>query len=142
VFYHVAVSSLILKKHPVSRALHYLFLLPFLPALRPLLVNFHTLDAILYLSGMALVLFIIIYSNHRPLLCAENDSILLYLHYRHNAERHPYREIIGYQRISRNRIALHSRSHSPVTLALSGTDRLKLIDRLEKEGIHAVEPDK
>ncbi len=127
----------VLKNHPLTRTLHYLYLVPFLPALQPLLVNFRTVDITIYLSGVALVTFLVIYGNQRPLVRIGKDGLSLYLHYRHNAESHPWSGIDEYRRINMTRISIVSRGHQPVTLRLKKSDVDLLITRLEKEGINA-----
>ena len=136
------MAPLTLKKHPATRAAHYLYLLPFLPALQPLLVNYRMIDMIIYLAGIVLVLFLVIYGNHRPLLRVEPDRVCLYLHYRHNAEYHPFSGMIEYKRLSTSRITLFSKNQSPVILNMKKKDVEKLISRLEEKNIHATETEK
>ena len=126
-----------MKNHPVTRALHYLYLVPFLPALQPLLVNFRTVDMIIYLSGIVLVTFLVIYGNQRPLVRIGDDGLSLYLHYRHNAEIHPWSGITAYRRLASTRISIISRDHHPVKLRLKSADIDTLISRLNEEGINA-----
>lgn len=126
-----------LKNHPVTRLLHYLYLVPFLPALQPLLVNFRTVDMIIYLSGAALVTFLVIYGNQRPLVRVTSDGLNLHLHYRHKAENHPWSGISSYRRDSASKISIVSRDHHPVTLRLRKNDVDLIAARLEEEGIHA-----
>ena len=131
------MADMILKKHPLTRVLHYLFLLPFLPALRPLLVNYRLVDLLVYTVGVVLVVVLVIYGNHRPLVRIENDGIFLYLHYRHNAEYHPFGEISGYRRNSPGRLTIDSRNHKPVTLHLKRQDLETLVNTLKKENVDA-----
>ncbi len=133
------MAALTLKKHPVTRAAHYIFLLPFLPALQPLLVHYRMVDMIIYLSGLVLVLFLVIYGNHRPLLSFDSRGINLFLHYRHNAEYHSFSHMISYKRISSSRISLRSKDHRPVVLKMKKKDVEILISRLEEKQIHASE---
>ena len=126
-----------MKNHPVTRMLHYLYLVPFLPALQPLLVNFRTVDMVIYLSGVALVTFLVIYGNQRPLVRIGDDGLSLYLHYRHNAEIHPWSGITAYRRLASTRISIISRDHQPVKLRLKSADIDSLISHLNKEGIDA-----
>lgn len=107
------MDSLVLKKHPLTRTAHYLFLLPFLPALQPLLVNYRLADMIIYAAGVVLVVFLVIFGNQRPLLRSGMGGLSLYLHYRHNAEYHPFNHMIGYRILSRNRISLVSGTIPP-----------------------------
>jgi len=133
------MASLILKKRPLTRAAHYLYLTPFLPTLHPLLVNFRTADMIIYAAGLALVFFLVVYGNRQPLLRSESDGLNLYLHYRHNAEYHPYSQMRGYRRLAANRLSLESLNHSPVILNLTKHDVDQLIIRLEEEQVHVIE---
>jgi hypothetical protein len=133
------MAALTIKKHPVTRAVHYLFLLPFLPALRPLLVNYRPADMVIYLSGIVLVVFLVIYGNHKPLLKTDRGGLSLYLHYRHNAEYHPFSGIVGYKRLSSNRIMIQSKGHRPVVLNMKKADMNTLISRMENENIHATD---
>ena len=126
-----------LKNHPLTRVLHYLYLVPFLPALQPLLVNFRTADMIIYLSGIVLVTFLVIYGNQRPLVRIGEEGLSLYLHYRHNADIHPWAGITAYRRLTPTRISIISRDHHPVKLRLKSADIDILISRLNEEGIHA-----
>ncbi len=133
------MAVLTVKKHPLTRAAHYLFLLPFLPALQPLLVNYRTADMIIYLSGIALVLFLVIYGNHQPLLKTERSGLNLFLHYRHNAEYHPFTGMKNYSRSRGSRISLYSVDHRPVILKMKKNDVDNLISILEEENIHEIE---
>ncbi len=68
------MAALKIKKHPATRAAHYVFLLPFLPALQPLLVNYRMADMIIYLAGIVLVISLVIYGNQRPLLKSDETG--------------------------------------------------------------------
>jgi len=133
------MAILVLKKHPATRAAHYLYLIPFLLTLHPLLVNFRAVDMIIYAAGLALVVFLVIYGNRQPLLRSESDGLNLYLHYRHNAEYHPYSQMLGYRRLTANRLSLESSNHSPVILNLTKHDVDQLVIKLEEEQVHAIE---
>lgn len=133
------MAALTIKKHPVTRAAHYLFLLPFLPALRPLLVNYRMADVIIYVAGIILVIFLVIYGNHQALLKSDRSGLNLYLHYRHNAEYHPFSGMTGYKRLSSNRVTLYSKGYSPVVLNMNKSDADKLIARMENENIHDIQ---
>ena len=133
------MAVLTAKKHAITRAAHYIFLLPFLPALRPLLVNYRLADMIIYISGILLVLFLVIYGNHRPLLKSDNRGLNLYLHYRHNAEYHPFSGLKNYRRLGNSRIKLYSADHRPVVLKMRKKDMKNLISLLEEENIHEIE---
>jgi len=133
------MAVLTVKKHPLTRAAHYFFLLPFLPALQPLLVHYRMADMIIYVSGIILVLFLLIYGNHRPLLKVSEKGLNLYLHYRHSAEYHPFTGLESFRRVGSSRIALYSRDHRPVILKMEKKDIENLINILEEENIHATE---
>ncbi len=126
-----------LKNHPLTQLLHYLYLVPFLPALQPILVNFRPADTIIFLAGAFLVTFLVIYGNMRPLVHMDERGLSLFLHYRHNAEVHPWSGITGFTRLSSSRISIGFRSHQTVKLRLRKPDIDKLISRLEQEGINA-----
>lgn len=130
------MEPLVLKRHPVTRFVHYFFLLPFFPALQPLLVNFSIPDMSVYLGGVVLVTFLVIYGNRKPLVRTEKNRLCLYLHYKHNPESHPFSEIKSCKRRSANRLTLDSESFRPVTLRLKRTDADRLIARLKEEGIN------
>lgn len=134
--------ALTIKKHPVTRVAHYLFLLPFLPALRPLLVNYRMADMIIYVAGVVLVVFLVIYGNHQALLKSDRLGLNLFLHYRHNAEYHPFSGMKGYKRLGSNRVTLYSKGYSPVVLNMNKNDVERLISRMENENIHDIENDK
>ena len=129
----------VLKNHPVTRILHYLFMVPFLPALQPLLVNYRGRDLVIYLCGVALVLFLVVYGNQRPLVRIGPDGIRLYLHYRHKPEFHAWKAIRYYNRPKTGKIRIVSSEQQPVSLRMESSDVELLIQRLEAEGIHARE---
>jgi len=133
------MAALTLKKHPATRAAHYIFFLPFIPALRPLLVHYRMADMIIYLSGILLVLFLVVYGNHRPLVKTNEKGLRLFLHYRHNAEFHPFTGINNYRRLNLSRINLYSTDHRPVILKMKKDDVDTLISLLEEKNIHAIE---
>ncbi len=132
------MAVLTAKKHPLTRAAHYLFLLPFLPALQPLLVHYRTADMTIYLSGIVLVLFLVIYGNHQPLLKTDSSGLNLFLHYRHNAEYHSFTGMKNYSRSGSSRIRLYSVDHRPVVLTMKKNDVGNLISILEEKNIHAI----
>jgi len=129
------MSDASLRKHPLVRAAHYLFLLPFVPALRPLLVNFRVVDMAVYGGGVILVIFLVVYGNHRPLVVLHSGHLSLYLHYRHTAEIHPFSQMEGFRRLKAHRVMLYSRDHRPVPLTLTRRNADALVSRLRKEGI-------
>ncbi|MCG8453786.1 MAG: hypothetical protein MI717_11465 [Spirochaetales bacterium] len=124
------------KKPLQTRLGHFLFLLPFLPALRPLLVNFHLFSTLIYGLGMAIILTLIIIANRQPLLVAEERGLRLNLHYRHSAEFHPYDRILSFRRRGKRRIVIESLDHKPVSLTLAKLDTDRLIKILEQKNIH------
>lgn len=129
------MARLILRKHPAVQAVHYLFLLPFGIALWPLITNFRTSDFIIYSLGCALVLFLIIYGNRRPLLISDNHGLHLYLHYGREAEFHPFNHIANYALMSRSRISITPENGLPIILFLGKNDLTKLTYALEIENI-------
>ncbi len=133
------MAVLTAKKHPLTRAAHYIFLLPFLQALQPLLVHYRMAYMIIYLSVIVLVLFLVIYGNHLPLLKTDSSGLNLFLHYRHNAEYHPFTGLENYRRSGSSRISLYSVDYRPVVLKMKKKDVEKLISILEEENIHAIE---
>lgn len=132
-------QKLVLKKHPLTRAAHFVYLLPFVPTLQPLLVDYRLTDTIVYAAGIVLVLFLVIYSNQRPLVRSVSGGLNLYLHYRHSAEFHPFTDITAYKRLSGGRIVLYSRAHAPVKLYMNKKDTAAVISRLEEEQIHTTD---
>ena len=130
-------SQINLRQHPLTRFLHYAFLIPFLLCLRALLVNYSTLALIVYLAGFILVLVLIVYGNRHPLVQIQPNRLALFLNYNNKAEYFPWQEISGYTRISPVSIQLHSGSHQPISIKLGKTDVGILILKLESENIHA-----
>ena len=130
------MTKLILNKHPVVRAAHYLFLLPFGVALWPLVTDFRILDFIIYSVGFALVLFLIIYGNHRPLLTSDKHGFHLYLHHGRKAEFCPFRHIASYHLMTNSRISITPKNDLPIILFLGRKNLKKLTDVLEIESIH------
>ena len=126
-----------LKKHLATRLTHYLFILPFLPGIRSLLVEYRTLDLVIYLTGIVLILSLIIYGNSRPLVRIETARLSLYLSSRHTVEHHPYTGISAYKKLSPYRIRILSSGYQPVDLYLGKNDLNQLIRKLDEEGIDA-----
>ena len=125
-------TAVILRKHPLIRASHYLFLLPFPPSLRPLLVHYHAADLIIYIVGVLVMTILIVYGNRRPLVRIENQLMALYPHRGRHAEYHPLTDISDCRRSSPSRITMYFRNHEPVTLKLRKRDIEKLISALER----------
>jgi hypothetical protein len=132
-------SGIIIKNHPLTRAAHYMFILPFIPVLQALLINYNFRDTIIYFSGIMLVIILVIYANQRPLIELEEKVILIHPHYRHKAEVHPYTEIISYSIMNNKRIILNSENHKPIILFLTKNDLIKLKNKLASRGIHEKE---
>ena len=131
------MAAMVLKKHPITQIVNYCFLLPFLPALRPILINFRLIDIAIYGIGIILIIALIIYGNLRPLMLIEEKHLAIYLNYRHNIEIHPYREISAYKLFSPTRITLYSESQRPVSLLLKKSDMPILINTLKERNINA-----
>jgi len=132
------MPELTIRKHPLTRVAHYIFLLPFLPALQPLLVHYRKADVVIYLAGIVLVLFLIVYGNHLPLLKTTQNGLNIFLHYRHNAEYHSFKGLRNYKSLKGNRIILYSTDHRPVVLRMKKKDIENLIAVLKEENIHEI----
>jgi len=130
------MADLILKKHPIVRAAHYLFLLPFGAALWPLIINFRALDFIIYSVSFALILFLVVYCNRRPSLASDKRGLHLYLHNGREIEFHPFDHIISYYPISKRRVYIALKNDLPITLFLKPNDLKRLIDFLDIESIN------
>ncbi|OQX28645.1 MAG: hypothetical protein B0D92_07820 [Spirochaeta sp. LUC14_002_19_P3] len=127
-----------LKKHLLIRLAHYLFLLPFLPGIQPLRASHSSGDLAIYFTGIAVVLSLIIYGNQRPLVTLENDRISVYLNYRHITETLPYSSITAWKKLSPRRIRIIPRELKPIDLYMNSKNADVLINRFEKENIHAL----
>ena len=128
---------MVFRKHPLIRASHYLFLFPFLPSLRPLLVNYRSADLIIYITGILVMTVLIVYGNHRPLVRIEKSQMALYPHRGRHVEYHRFTDIANYRRNSASRITVYFRKHEPVTLNLKKRDIEELITTFENENIDA-----
>jgi len=131
------MTKLMLNKHPIVRAAHHLFLLPFAAALWPLIINFRILDFIIYSSGFSLILFLIIYGNHRPLLTSDGRGLHLHLHHGREVEFHPFGHIANYCLMRNSRISITLKNGPPIILFLRRNDLEKLIGLLAVEKIPA-----
>lgn len=115
--------------------MHYLFLLPFLPGIRSLITRHSTSDLVIYFSGFCLVLILIIFSNHKPLLTMEESRLSLYLNHRRTVAYLPYKEISAYRKLSSDRIRILSPNHHPVNLYIGRKDMNHLVDKLQEMNI-------
>ncbi len=127
------------RHHPLTRAFHYLFLLPFVPALQPLIIHYRLLDMMVYLCSAILVIVLVVYGNQRPLIRIEENRLCLFLHYRHNAEYHPFEHITGYTRRKGSWITIHSENHRPLPLHLEEADLNVLVAVLNHKCMHISE---
>ncbi len=118
---------------------HYAFLLPFIPALQPLIVHYRLLDLAIYTVGALIVLFLIVYGNQRPYIRVDQKQLCLFLHYRHNAECHNFPNITGYRRTGTSKAVLYFREHRPVNLLLKPDDLNNLVNILNNNNIKIME---
>lgn len=125
----------VIKKNLIFRLASYLLILPFIPALRPIIGTHSTGELIVFISGFALTLFLVIYSNNRPYIKMADRNLFIYLLYRHKPEIHGYGSIEEARIKSPRRMELRTGGFDPLDIHLSKKEMDKLCRFLEKEGV-------
>lgn len=129
------MSSLIIKKNPASRLASYILLLPFIPAVRPLLARQELSELIVFGIGFVLTLLMIIYSNSKPYVRVADKNLYINLLYRYKPEIHKLSSIEKIQQKSSRSLILETSGFDPLEIKLRKKEMKKLIARLEEENL-------
>ena len=120
------------RRHPVIMGLHFLFFVPFIPGIPPILMDSPLSHKVVYIGGIILVFSFIIYGNLKPVIYLLARGVSLTNHY---PAFRSYNDLLGYQCLRKTIIVLHFRSGRPVRLFIKKVDRKTLIMELKYHGI-------
>ncbi|MBB6478603.1 hypothetical protein [Spirochaeta isovalerica] len=129
------MSERIIKKNLLSRFSAYLLILPFIPALRPLLNSHSTGELIIFILGFFLSLSLVIFSNTRPYLKITDDNLFVYLLYKYKPEIHEFGSIREIRILSPRKMVIDTKGFEPLDIRLRKKEISSLCDLLEAKGI-------
>ncbi|MDA3811552.1 MAG: hypothetical protein PF518_14635 [Spirochaetaceae bacterium] len=129
------MSEQIFKKNLFYRLSAYLLILPFIPAVRPMLNYHETRDLIVFTSGLILTIFFIIFSNYKPYIKGTDKNILIFLTYRHKPEIHDFKDIERITVKTPKKIILYTKGFDPLEIRLNKKEQLKFIDLIDENEI-------
>ena len=125
----------VFRKHRLARAFNFLFLIPFVMGLRPLIIRFDQLDFLLYFIGMVIITTLIVISNHLPYVTLEGDRLILNLHYYQKPEVHFLERITSIETLSSHSLKIHSRDFKPVRIHMNPSDVNSLLKLLNERNL-------
>ena len=129
------MKEYVFKKNLLFRFSAYLLLIPFIPAIRPLLNSHTTEDLVIFICGILLSLFLILYSNRRPYVKINEQNLFVYLMYRHKPEIHYLSSIEKITLRSARKLTLYTDGFNPLDLRLGKKELIKLTELLQAENI-------
>jgi hypothetical protein len=122
-------------KSPAAKFLNFLFILPLFLGLRPLFINYHLIDTLIFIGGMLLILGLIIYNNTVPYIVYDETALKILLPYREDREEHRFDSMLGYRKKGSRRVTLFSLDHKPLKISLRPDETIRFINLLNDEGI-------
>ncbi len=125
----------VFRKHRLARAFNFLFLIPFVMGLRPLIIRYNQLDFILYFIGLVIIIILIVISNHLPYVTLDGDRLILNLHYYQKPEVHFIERITSVETLSNHSLKIHSRDFKPVRIHMNPEDVNSLLKLLDKRNL-------
>lgn len=125
----------VFKKSLLYRFSAYLLLIPFIPAIRPLLNTHSTVDLVIFFCGIILSLSLILYSNNRPYIKITEKNLIVNLMYRHKPEIHYLSSIEKITLHSARKLTLYTDGFDPLDIRLGKKELIKLTELLEGKNI-------
>ena len=125
----------VFRKHIISRALNFLFLLPFIMGFRPLIIRFVPIDFILYSIGTIIIVMLIVISNRQPYITLHGDRLILNLHYYQKPEVHFLERITLIEVLSSHSLKIHSRDFRPVRIHMNPAEIRSLLEILNERNL-------
>jgi len=136
------MSERIFKKNIIYRLSAYLLLLPFIPAVRPILNNYEIRDLAVFVSGFILTVVLIIFSNNKPYIRITDKNLYIYLVHHHKPEIHYLSSIKKVTVKSENLMTIYSKGFDPLEIRLSRKEQLVLLTMLEDKEISVSKADR
>lgn len=125
------VNEYIFKKKLTYRFSAYLLLLPFIPAMRPLLDRHNRVELILFLSGFILTILLIIYSNSRAYIRIAENRLFIFLIYRHKPEIHHKTSITKIIEKTSGKLIINTEGFEPLEIRLNKKEQKRFIEIME-----------
>lgn len=123
------------KRNLIYRLSTYLLILPFIPAIRPVLHSHSTADLIIFTCGFLLTILLIIYNNNKAYIKITDDKLMIYLMYRHKPEIHHLRAIERIVIKSPRKFTLTTKGFDPLEIRLSRKEQFLFLQVIEEKEI-------
>jgi hypothetical protein len=136
------MTERVFKKNIVYRLSAYLLLLPFIPAVRPVLNDYEIQDLIIFICGFILTIVLILLSNNKPYIRLTDKNISIYLVHHHKPEIHNLLSIENVTIISDKVIRISSRGFKPLEIRLSKKEQIELLALLEDKEVPVSKADR
>ena len=129
------MNDTVFKKNIIYRLFAYLLLLPFIPAVRPI-INIHkTVELLIFIGGFLLTLLLIIYSNNKPYIVVTDKNLLIFLMYRHKPEIHMISSIEKLIKLTDRKLLLKTEGFDSLIIRLTIKEQMKFIELMEEKNI-------
>jgi len=129
------MKVLIFKKNILYRLSAYLLIIPFFPAVRPIIDKHNTADLIIFISGVILTVLLILYSNNKAYIKITGNKLLVYLLYRHKPEIHHIPSIEKVIQHSQRSLTLFSEGFDPLEIRLNKKEMVIFLEVLDEKDI-------
>jgi len=129
------MSEKIFKKNMIYRISAYILLLPFIPAVRPILNHHETTELVLFISGFLMTIALVIFSNRKPYIKASDENLMIHLMHRHKPEIHKINSIERVTVKSERKVILYSKGFDPLEIRLNKKEILRLLSYFEEKEI-------
>ncbi|MBI9098853.1 MAG: hypothetical protein JEY91_10275 [Spirochaetaceae bacterium] len=130
------MNNTVFKKNIIYRISAYLLLLPFIPAVRPILNIHTTVELLIFIGGFLLTLLLIIYSNNKPYIVVTDKNLLIFLMYRHKPEIHMISSIEKLIKLTDRKLLLQTEGFDSLVIRLTIKEQMKFIELMEEKNIY------
>lgn len=125
----------IFKRNLIYRLSAYLLILPFIPAMRPVLQSHSTADLIIFSSGFILTILLIIYNNNKTYIEITDKKLIIYLIYKHKPEIHHISSIERIVNKSPGKMTLITKGFAPLEIHLSRKEQILFLQLIKERDI-------
>ena len=130
------MKVLVFKKSLLNRLSAYMLILPFIPAIRPILNKHSTAELIVFISGFILTVLLILYSNNKAYIRITENNLLIHLIYRHKPEIHHLSSIEKIIQHSQRKLTLKTRGFDPLEIRLNKKEMVNFLEVMENREIN------
>lgn len=129
------MSDAIFKKSFLYRFSGFLLLIPFIPAVRPIIEKHTTADLIIITCGFSLTVLLILFSNNKTYIKITEDKLIISLMYRHKPEIHHISSIEKIVQNSQKKITIKTKGFDSLEIRLNKKEILTFLEKMDEKDV-------